>query len=343
MPFAIAGPVAGAVTASALSPSSTASGGGSSLYTPTGLSSADQSWQQMLQQMQNYYGSNASTINSGANSAYQGLINANNQYGPGYQNAANAAGSQYSALGNTLSGLSASDASQQQALMNAGAQTYAASQTGNTPQYQLNLNNMTQQTGATNSMYGLGSSAAGAGVQNQALNNFNIDWNTQQLQNQIAGLNAYGSADTSAANLGTAASNLGQAGAAATLAGGSVPYSTAQSIANAPNSALSSMSGILNSGVYQPGSSIQSSIIPYLNYGQGATSNAYNAATTSAGALGSTISSGVTGLGNSSQNLSSLLGNSSLSSLFGPSGMSTSSTSASPYYSGGGNSYGFTS
>lgn len=332
---AIAGPVLGAATSAALGPSSTASGGGSGLYTPTGLSSADQSWQQVLQQMQNYYGANSGTINSGANSAYQGLINANNQYGGGYQNAANAAGSQYSALGNTLGGLSTQDAATQQALLNAGQQTYQASQTGNTPQYQLNLNNMMQQTGATNSMYGLGSSAAGAGVQNQALNNFNIDWNTQQLQNQIAGLGAYTNAANSAGNYGTAAANLGQQGAADTLAGGQVPYSTAQSIANAPNSALSSMSGILNSGVYQPGSGIQSSIIPYLNYGQGATSNAYNAASTSAGALGSAVSSGITGLGNATQNMGSL------SSLFGPT--SATGTSTSPYYSGGGNTYGFTS
>jgi len=343
MPFAIAAPAIGAITSIASGPSSTASGGGSDLYTPTGLSSSDQSWQQVLQQMQNYYGANANTINSGANAAYQGALNANNQYGPGYQNAANAAGSQYSNLGGMLGGLSTQDAATQQALLNAGQQTYQASQTGNTPQYNLNLNNMMQQTGATNSMYGLGSSAAGAGVQNQALNNFNIDWNTQQLQNQIAGLGAYTGAANTAGNYGSAAANLGQQGAADTLAGGQVPYSTAQSIAGAPNSALSSMSGILNQGVYQPGSGIQSSIIPYLNYGQGATSNAYNAASQGAGALGSAVSSGISGLGNASQNLGGLFGSSSLSSMFGPSSSGFGSTSASPYYSGGGNSYGFTS
>ena len=42
-------------------------------------------------------------------------------------------------------------------------------------------------------MYGLGTSAAGAGLAGDASRNFNIDWQNQQLQRQDPGaLGAYG-------------------------------------------------------------------------------------------------------------------------------------------------------
>lgn len=44
---------------------------------------------------------------------------------------------------------------------------------------------------ALNSMYGLGSSAAGAGLAGDASRNYDIDWQNQQLQRQIAGMGAY--------------------------------------------------------------------------------------------------------------------------------------------------------
>lgn len=45
---------------------------------------------------------------------------------------------------------------------------------------------------ALNAMYGLGTSAAGAGLAGDASRNFNIDWQNQQLQRQIQALGAYG-------------------------------------------------------------------------------------------------------------------------------------------------------
>ena len=45
---------------------------------------------------------------------------------------------------------------------------------------------------AINAMYGLGTSAAGAGLANDASRNFNIDWQNNQLARQVQALGAYG-------------------------------------------------------------------------------------------------------------------------------------------------------
>jgi hypothetical protein len=47
------------------------------------------------------------------------------------------------------------------------------------------------QANAINAMYGLSQSPYGAGVANQAMSNFNIDWQNQQLQRQLQGSQAY--------------------------------------------------------------------------------------------------------------------------------------------------------
>lgn len=79
---------------------------------------------------------------------------------------------------------------QQQGLYGAGQQAY---QTGFDPQNAL-YNQMRQQTmdtaNANNSMYGLGASGAGAGMANQAMGNFDINWQNQQQQRQMQALQA---------------------------------------------------------------------------------------------------------------------------------------------------------
>lgn len=335
---AVGASAAGAAVSGAMSPG--VSGGGANYYTPTGLGTADQTWQGLLSDISGIY-SQKGLDQYGLESLTNG-INMNSAYGPGYQNAANAAGTGYTNAGTALTGLGNSDLATQQQLLGYGQQVMNMGLDPNNAAYNLALNNLTQQTGATNSMYGLGSSAAGAGVQNQALSNFGINWNTQQLQNAEGALSAYG-------NIANVAGNYGSQGASAltqapqyTLYGGQVPYNTAQTIAAVPGQLGSTYGSYLNSNVYGPAESIQQGIIPYLNYGSGAEQTPYTTAAQGAGALGSSVSQGISGLGNAYQNAGSwgnLLNGTTGS--FGGGDFSGAFTS-SPYYSGGGNSYGFT-
>ncbi len=342
MPFAIAGPVLGAVAgagvSSALSPGT--SGGGSSLYVPTGLSNEDNQWQAIQGMLGNNF-ANQNLQQYGLQSLYGGL-NANLNYGNGYQNAANAAGQQYTNLGNTLNSQSAQNFGTQASLLGAGQQVYNMGLDPQNALYNSTLNQVQQQTGATNSMYGLGSSGAGAGVANQALTNFNQNWQNNQLSRAAQGLSAYDSAAQAAGGYGQLGTQQASAAPGATLAGGSTPYTTGQTLAATPGQVAGQYGSFLNSNFYGPGEAINATGQNYLNPAMGQSATAFNAANQGAGALGSAVSSGVSGLGNAYQNAGSL-GN-----LFGGttgsfgSGDFSGAFSSNPYYGGGGNSYGFT-
>lgn len=334
----VVGSVAGTAISGAMSPST--SGGGTSYYTPTGLSGADTDWQGLLSSIYGDY--NSSNLGQyGMESLLNGLTS-NSQYMGGYMNAAQNAGTGYTNAGTALTNLGNQDLGTSQSLLGAGQQVYQNSLDPNQAQYNLSLNNLTQQTGATNSMYGLGSSAAGAGVQDQALSNFGINWNTQQLQNQIAGLGAYTGAANTAGQYSQAGANALTQAPQYTLLGGQLPYSTSAALAAVPGQLGSTYGSYLNSNVYGPAESIQQGIIPYLNYGAGAEQTPYSTANSNAQSMGSTASSAIGGLGNSVQNAGGLANLfSGTTGSFGGGDFSGAFTS-SPYYSGGGNSYGFT-
>jgi hypothetical protein len=343
MPAAWIGAGAAVLGAAGSMSSSPSTSGGSSYYVPTGLAATDQGWQGLQNSNIGTYYNNTQPWNQVALGSAVGGLNANNQYGGGYQNAANGAGVGYGNLVGLLNGQANQDFGTQNSLLQAGQQTYQNALDPNQAQYNLSLNNLMQQTGATNSMYGLGSSAAGAGVQNQALSNFGINWNTQQLQNQIAGLQAYGQAAGQAGQYGQAGQQAAAAAPGYELQGGQVPYQTAQSIAGTPGTIAGQYGQYLNQNVYGPAQGIQGAAIPYMNNGQGAQAvpyqNAYNASQN----LGSSLASGVGGIGTALQNSGAFNGNwNGTTGSFG-SGDFSGAFSSSPYYSGGGNSYGFTS
>jgi hypothetical protein len=321
------------------------SGGGNSYYTPTGLGSADQSWQNLLTQQIG----NQGTLNSTTLPYYQqslsGGLNAQNQYAPAYQNAANTAGQQYSALGGQFINAADQNFGAQQGLLNAGQQVYQTALDPQNALYNRTVQQLQDQTGTTNSMYGLGSSAAGAGVANQALSNFNIDWQNQQLQRQLQGLQGYGQAAGQAGQLAGQGAALGGAGAGYTLQGGQLPYQTAQGVASYPGQLAGQYASGLEQGPLSSANAISSQIIPYLNYGAGAQSVPYQSATQGAGAAGALVSQGISGLGSNPQVQSALGG--LFSSPYGAQsslGYGGADFNTSPYYSGGGmnSSYGFT-
>jgi hypothetical protein len=358
MPWGVAAAVAGSVVSSALAPSPS-SGGGSSgqYYSPTGLGTADQQWQQL--QSQNFNTYNQSNLGQYGNTSLQQGMGALGQYGPGYQNAANAAGSSYGALAADMSSQANQNWGTQQQLLGAGQQVFNTAMDPQSALYNRTVQQLQDQTGATNSMYGLGSSAAGAGVANQALGNFNIDWQNQQLQRQATGLQAYDQAAGAAGQYGQLAGAQAAQIPGYQLASGQTPYSTAQGIAAQPGALGNTYGQYQNQNVYGQAQGIQGQAIPYMNYGTGAQAVPYQNQVNGAGAAGALAAQGINSIGSNPQVQSALgsafgsFGGGSPSGYFGSTGSAGNyggtgfggyglGSGASAAYSGAGNTYGFT-
>jgi hypothetical protein len=287
MPWGIAASAAGALVSSALapSPSGGGSGGNANMYVPTGLGTADQNWQNL-------------------NQSQMGLYNQGNPYAGGYQSAAGAAGGQYGGLAGQagqyatqLGGLAQGAYGAQNYLQNAGQNVYNLAMDPQNALYNRTAGQLGDQVNAGQAQRGLGNSAVGGSEYNQAMSNFNIDWQNNQLSRATQGASALGNLYNQAGSysqLGNAdlAASLGTGaqGAGYQLQAGQLPYQTAQGITN---NQLGQAQGI------------QGQQIPYMNYGQGATQSAYNAASANAGATGALVNQGIGALGNSSwgQNL----------------------------------------
>lgn len=170
------------------------------------------------------------------------------------------AGGQYAQFAQLLQQLQAQ--MQQQAGVATGAQgdlLAAGKQAFTTAQDpQQALQDRTQQrivdaSRAGTSARGLGMSPEGAGIENQAVSNFNIDWNNQQLQRLLAGLSGMGTAYGQAGQQGqlvgadlTGAANFGSQVPGATLSSGAVPFQTQQTAYGAPIQAGNQYSTGLN-------------------------------------------------------------------------------------------------
>jgi hypothetical protein len=329
-------------------------GGGGNYYIPTGLQSADQQWQAL--QTGNYNTYNNTDLQQYGGQSLNAGMQAYDNTAPGYQNAANMAGSQYSMLGQQLQGAAGQQFGAQTGLLNAGQQLYQTSLDPQNALYNRTVQQLQDQTGATNSMYGLGSSAAGAGVANQALGNFNIDWQNQQLQRQATGLQGYGAAVGQAGQAAGQGGALGGAGAGYTLQGGQTPYTAGQTLAATPGQLGNTYGQYLNNNVYGPAQSIQGQGIQYMNYGNAAQATPYNAQAQGAGAAGALVSQGINSLGSNPQlqsSLGNLFGGSPSQGYFGNTGSFGDysgtgyggfglGSGASSAYTGAGNTYGFT-
>lgn len=190
----------------------------------------------------NLYGPNIGQ----AQNITQGLVN--NPYAPGYQAGANMAGSM-----GQLAGLNAFGAGGN--LYNAGNQALMASMDPQTALYQRTLQQIQDQTRVANAAAGVGTTPYGAGLEGQNITNFNIDWQYQQLQRELAGVQGAGTAFNQGANL--------QSGGVGTyLQGAGVPYSTYGAIGQGQLSALGNLGafGSAGQGV------AQTPIQDYLNY-----------------------------------------------------------------------------
>jgi hypothetical protein len=107
--------------------------------------------------------------------------------------------------------------------------------------YQRYLQTLQQQSQANYAQSGVGGSPYAAGLMDQNLQNFNTTWQAQQLSNQIAGLNAAGSAQGTASNMYGMAPNLAYQSAA-------MPYNAFNQQQNNSMQALQSILGYGQSG-----------------------------------------------------------------------------------------------
>lgn len=123
--------------------------------------------------------------------------------------------------------------------------------------YARTLQQVQDQTRAGNAATGVGTTPYGAGIEAQQLRDFNIDWQNQQLQRQIAGAQAGGGLIGQGAGLVGQGAAL-QANAPGQYTGASaIPYGTFGQIGQGQLGALSGLQGYGQSAAQIPQQQIQ--------------------------------------------------------------------------------------
>jgi hypothetical protein len=170
----------------------------------------------------------------------------------------------------------------------AGLNTYNTSLDPQQTLYNQLLQQTQDQTNAGEAARGLATTGVGQGIANQNLNNFNIDWQNQQLARQLQG--------NQALNAGANALNAGVAGAGTTAQGvgnlfsqaagaqgqvGALPYNAQNTMAGNQNTALSQQTQQLQNYMY-PQQQNFNNALAYMGLGQAgqaglnSANNAYN-------------------------------------------------------------------
>lgn len=251
-------------------------GGGSSStqYVPTDLSGADQSWQQIMQQMQPYLQANGQGLDTGIMGGYGstqpgGIFQGNQQ---GALNAAN--------FSNMMAG---QNYGQMAGLQGAGNQIMNNALDPQNALYNQYAQQVQDQANANTSMRGIGMGAEAAGIANQAGSNFMNQWQNQQLQRQATGASAMSQLYGQAGNYGTAAGQDLTGYVNFLNSGATMPAQYGQQYGNA-----------LTAGVYGPAGQQQQGYLNYLNVGNNAGQNAFGQQQTNLG----NVASGLGGLAN---------------------------------------------
>ena len=228
------------------------------VYQPTGTAAADTSFQTLLNQQvaNNYNQQYAPQAISTFNQQYT------NPYAAPYQSAATNAGNALTQTGNNAVGASGQLNAAALAGLPGATQVLNMGFDPRNAVYNQTLQRLNDQTNVNAAQNGLTGSPYQASVANAAGSNFNIDWQNQQLQRALQGLQGYDSAVSSAGNELSRAGSLGTAGAEAMSQGGQVPYAASNSISGNQNQALVQLLNILNGG----NTNIQQSLGDYMKY-----------------------------------------------------------------------------
>lgn len=244
-------------------------------YVPTGQGSADSMYQNIFQRL---YGAGAGEYGS-VLPQYRQISSdmLNNPYAQSYLKSANNAG--------TFANQTLSPMYQQggQSLFNAGQGALPFSTSilnmGFDPQnalYDRTLNRLNDSIGVNLARTGVTGPAA-AGIANQAVSDFNLDWRNNQLQRANNAITGYGNLINSAGRgIGGGADIAGQSLPLMTNAG-SLPYSTYNSILGNNLSTLNNIGSFSNQQYSLP---IQTANLlqSYMGLGQTGNQNASNAA-----------------------------------------------------------------
>ena len=252
-----------------------APGSGAANYIPSNQPGIDTSYQQLFNSLQ-----------SGATGLTQFGIPAIYTYGTNIQNNPYAGG----AISGAVTGSQFALNQQVPQMVNAGTNLTGLAnaalpygqqilQSGFDPQnalYNRTAQQVTDQSNAINAMYGLGSSPAGAGLTQQALSNFNIDWQNQQLARQASAAQGYGALEAPIAAAYQQGTNiLGQV--PTTMSGATaMPYLTYNSLQQQPMSAIANAANTV-AGLYNPTTAAMASALGYMGQGTNASAAFNNA------------------------------------------------------------------
>lgn len=264
--------------------------GAASVYVPQNSSTNDTNFQHTLQTLIGQGGQGTTAANQ--------VIN--NPYAPGLQTSANNAGAALDQIGNSAR------TQGQHITQNANQALPYSNQILNNafdPQHALydrTLQQVQDQSRAASSAAGLGTSGVGVGMENDAVKNFNIDWQNNQLARQNQGIQGYDSLLSSILGSLTGGANLKQQGVNEIAEGGLLPYQAYNTPPTADLSALSSAQSLNQQSL--------ADILSYLGLGtnasgvanqsaQQANTNLSGIATGLGGLLGSSGSSGSSGTG----------------------------------------------
>ncbi len=279
-------------------------GGSSGTWAPgdNTLNSVSNQYLNTLDQIQPY----ALNYATGSAQTYGNLANqiTNNPYAAAGQTNANNISSlaQGSVAPTQLGGMSALSG------LGALAASYAPQimQTAMDPQnalYNRTAQQLTDQSNATNAMYGLSSSPYGANLTNQALSNFNIDWQNNQLSRELQGITGLGNLTNTANTAYSGASTLGTNALDTLGTAGQAGYNY---YLNNIGNQISGLNAI-GSGINQSFAPVQQNMgdmLSYLQYGTGA--QGQQAQTSSD--FWSSLGSGLSGLFGAASNPTSLFG-----------------------------------
>lgn len=244
------------------------SGPGAQAYVPTGQHSVDQSWQSIINGLMTQMGGQASTLTpllNGALSSTGGL----------YQQLASA----LTGYGNQVGGAGTAMINHGQDLYGAGSQLWHDAQDPENALRDRTQQRVVDSSRAASSARGIGTSGESVGMENNAVSNFNLDWNDRQLGREIQGMQGMtGAYDAAGRQITGGAGNLG-ASASMFREAGALPFE------------LSNMySGSMASGVYDPMRNLLANLQSYLGLGQSATAQSFGQGQTNLNNLTSGLS-----------------------------------------------------
>ncbi len=273
-------------------------GGGSSgmpnAYVPTGQAGADQNWQDILLQMMK---------------SQQGQ---GNLISPYLQGAFGDTSGQYSDLsklmqqwGATLGGQAGTQFGAGDALRTQGNDIWKTAQDPNNALHDR-LQQQTQDASrASTSARGIGMSPAAAGLEDQAVGDFNANWQQQMLQRMLMGGQGMNSAYGQAGNLGQLGGQDLSGAQGMYQGAGQLPFNLANMFGNG-----------MNTNIYGPQSGMQNNISQYLGMGQSGSQQAFNQGqtnlnnwTTLGGQLGKLFQNSGSGTGSGNPGSGSSSGN----------------------------------